>query len=259
MNELGFGINASTINVSTISIPDLPDPEDDGRILTFSKMGYATIGIDDITKQFVSFAKESKRPVLDGGAAFGAATIAALKTGATVIANDVDLIQLLYILKLNNLTQEEKKRLYFQSGALPYNVNFPLQSLSAIHLCRFMHFFTPEMIENMFSQAYNWLEPNGKFFLTTMSPFHHSVPGFAKTYEEKQQNGADWPGIITTFTEEFGEEHKGKSPSYLHTLDTCVLSRVAEKSKFAVETMLLFGGPEGKDYVGAVFVKQIPS
>ena len=254
MSHATLGTQVSTMNLAEIPDLELPSKAPDGRLPTFNKMGFATEEIIGLTQDFVQFASTCKLPVLDGGAAYGAASIAALKQGATVIANEIDIRPLHVIAKNKTLTDEERSRLYIKEGFLPFGVDFPANSLGAIHISRVMHFFKPKDVTGFFERAREWLAPKGRIFILTMSPFHQCAPGFAKTYYERAAAGENFPGEITTYTQDMGKQHEGEAPHYLHAIDPVVLLRESSKFGFICKRIELFGGAEDMDYTCAILI-----
>ena len=100
--QLKYGIHASEVDLSKIEDIKLPEPAPDERIRVLSDKGYATKDIMGTSKDFVDFSEKCQYPVFDIGAAYGETTVAALKKGATVIANDIDEGSLKYIIKEKN-------------------------------------------------------------------------------------------------------------------------------------------------------------
>lgn len=244
----------TSLNLDEIEDLELPPKAPDGRLPTLNNMGFATEDIIGTTHDFVQYAGKCKYPVLDIGAAYGAASIAALKQGATVIANEIDIRDLHMIAKNKSLTDEERGRLYIKEGYAPFGIDFPKNSLGAIHGSRVMHFFKPNEVTGFFERAREWLVPNGRIFLLTMSQFHHSAKGFYKTYNERVKAGIKFPGEITTFTQDMGQEHVGHAPTYLHALDPAVLVREASQFGFICKKVELFGGDDDMDYTCATFI-----
>ena len=251
-----FGILASTLNLDEIEDYELPPPAPDGRIRTPNQMGYVTTKVLDLSAEFVDFAATCEKPVLDGGAAYGVATIAALKKGATVIANEITPIDLNYIAKSKELTDDDRKRLYLKEGKLPEGVDFPENSLGAIHMSRVLHFFHPNEVEKMFEKAFKWLTPGGRFYLLTASPYHYATPEIAKMYNKRFNEGIEFPGENAHFMfNAGGNEPKNSSGSYLHVMDPRVIFRVASKYGFLTKKIALFGGKKDSDYTVAIFFK----
>lgn len=254
--ESKFGILASTVDLSKVPDIKLPDPAPDGRIKTLSDYGYATQGIIGPSFEFVEYAAKCKLPVLDVGAAYGEASVAALKKGATVISNEVSEDSLNYIVKRKDLTEDDRKRLYLKQGFLPFGVDFEPGSLGAIHASRVTHFFKPEEIEGFFKKAHEWLADGGRFFLITSSPYHWVTPeGFAKEYEKKLKEGVEYPGVITDFSYRHPET-PDHVHGYNHAIDPKIVYRLAVKNNFLIKLLGYLPGRGEFDYTMAILINQ---
>ena len=248
MSKEKFGTLLSNIDLSTIPNPELPPPAEDGRIPVFNGDGYASPNPHPLSQEFVSFSSTIKSPVLDIGAAFGLTSINALKKGVTVICNEKEKKQLEYICHIKSITDEEKKRLYLKHGSI-LEIDFPNNSLGAIHISRVMHFFKPNEIELFFQKAYNWLIPNGRLYIITMSQYHYANPeGFSEFYNNEIKKGVEFPGMIN--------DYKFKDEKYvLHAIDPIVMMRVGNKYGFICKKIELSGGKDDDDYTCAILVK----
>lgn len=243
-----FGTLLSNIDISKIPNPELPPPAEDGRIPVYNGDGYASPEPHPLSQEFVLFSSNSKYPVLDIGAAYGLISINALKNGATVICNEKEKKQLEYICHIKSITQEEKKRLYLKHGSI-LEIDFPKESLGAIHMSRVMHFFKPNEVELFFQKAYNWLIPNGRIYIITMSQYHYGNPeGFSDYYNKEIKKGTEFPGMIN--------DYKFKNEKYvLHAIDPTVMVRLANKYGFICKKIELSGGKNDDDYTCAILVK----
>ena len=243
-----LGILLSDLDLSKISNPELPLPAEDGRIPVYNGDGYASQKPHPLSEEFILFAKNLKYPVLDIGAAYGLISIKALKKGATVICNEIEKKQLDYIANLETITIEEKKRLYLKHGSI-LEIEFPMNSIGAIHMSRVMHFFKPEEIELFFKKAYKWLIPNGRIYIITMSQYHYANPeGFTDYYNSQIKKGVEFPGMIN--------DYKFKDEKYvLNAIDPIVMLRVANKYGFICKKIELSGGKDDDDYTCAVLIK----
>lgn len=243
-----FGTLLFNLDLSKIRNPQIPSPAEDGRIPVYNGDGYASPILYPLSKEFISFSSKIKYPVLDIGAAFGLASINALKKGATVICNDKEQKQLDYISHIKSITEEEKKRLYLKQGSI-LEINFPKNSLGAIHMSRVMHFFKPEEVELFFKKAYHWLIPNGRLYIITMSQYHYANPeGFADYYNNDIKRGVKFPGMINDF--------KFKDEKYvLHAIDPIVMMRVGNEYGFICKKIELYGGKDDDDYTCAILIK----
>ena len=243
-----FGTLLSNIDISKIPNPELPPPAEDGRIPVYNGDGYASPEPHPLSQEFVLFSSNSKYPVLDIGAAYGLISINALKNGATVICNEKEKKQLEYICHIKSITQEEKKRLYLKHVSI-LEIDFPKESLGAIHMSRVMHFFKPNEVELFFQKAYNWLIPNGRIYIITMSQYHYGNPeGFSDYYNKEIKKGTEFPGMIN--------DYKFKNEKYvLHAIDPTVMVRLANKYGFICKKIELSGGKNDDDYTCAILVK----
>ena len=243
-----FGTLLSNIDISKIPNPELPPPAEDGRIPVYNGDGYASPEPHPLSQEFVLFSSNSKYPVLDIGAAYGLISINALKNGATVICNEKEKKQLEYICHIKSITQEEKKRLYLKHGSI-LEIDFPKESLGAIHMSRVMHFFKPNEVELFFQKAYNWLIPNGRIYIITMSQYHYGNPeGFSDYYNKEIKKGTEFPGMIN--------DYKFKNEKYvLHAIDPTVMVRLANKYGFICKKIELSGGKNDDDYTCAILIK----
>ncbi|KAK8835827.1 hypothetical protein M9Y10_040375 [Tritrichomonas musculus] len=252
-----FGIYAGSLDINSIKDVELPPQEPDGRIKTLSNMGMATTNVLGLSEEFVEYASKCRQPVLDAGCAYGEASIAALKKGAKcVIANELQDDFFNIIVKDQRLNEDDRKRLYFKVGKMPDGIDFPENSLGAIHMSRVMHFFHPDEVERTFEKARKWLVPNGRFFILTASPYHYCTEGFGEVYEERYDKGEKWPGEVTDFTLNSGQQFVKKAPTYLHEIDPRVLVRVAEKYGFLIKKVALYGGEKDEDYTSAIFINR---
>ena len=248
-----YGIHASEVDLSKILDIKLPEPAPDGRIRVLSDKGYATTNIMGTTKEFVEFSSTCKYPVFDIGAAYGEATIAALKRGATVIANEIEDGSLNYIIKRKELNNNDRERLYLKKGFVPFDMDFEPDSLGAIHASRVMHFFKPEEVKYFFKKAHEWLINNGVLFIITSSPFHWFTPdGFYEQYDKKFKEGIEFPGIITDFS------HVGslKTGGYNNAMDPRLIFREATKNEFIIKKLGYEKGRGEYDYTFAILVNR---
>ena len=109
-------------------------------------------------------------PVLDIGAAYGVATIPALKNGAHVIANYLE-EKHLQILK-NKVPLSYLSHLDLKSGRMPNELDIEKNSLGAVLTSRVLSFVLPEELELSFKKIFRWLKSGGEFFFlggTTLS------------------------------------------------------------------------------------------
>lgn len=167
--------------------PAMPAPEPNGFVRTLNSMGYMTSTLDRFSQAFVDFAPTAPARCLDIGAAYGVASLAALRNGAAVVANDID-ERHLSILR-DRVDAPLRERLTLVSGDFPDKIDFAPASLGAVLICRVMHFFDGPAIERAAAKVMTWLAPGGKVFVVSETPFIGTAKGFFPTYEARVKAG----------------------------------------------------------------------
>lgn len=230
-----------------------------GFVKTLNNQGFMIDYLDPISQAFVDFSPSAPGPVLDIGASYGVASIAALKQGATVIANDLDPRHLKILQQSVEKDLGTTDRLRLLPGKFPDDLPLPPQSLGAVLACRVFHFFDGPTIEASVSTLFNSLVSGGRFFLVGETPWVGGLAPFWPIYEERKRAGVRWPGNIEDFLQI--DPHRGKDlPKSMHLLDPDVLRRVFEESGFAVERVEIIPRPhfppglklDGRESVGIV-------
>jgi SAM-dependent methyltransferase len=236
----------------------MPAPEPNGFVRTLNSMGYMTATLDPFSQAFVDFAPNAPARALDIGAAYGVATVPALRAGAHVVANDVD-ERHLAILR-NRMADPLKERLTLAPGDFPEKLDFAPGSIGAVLICRVMHFFDGPTIERAAAKVLTWLAPGGKVFVVSETPFIGTARGFFPTYQERLKAGDPWPGFIKDMVAHFDPARAKQLPPSMHLLDEPTLRRVFTKAGFVIERLELFARPEfpkdiqldGRESVGLI-------
>ena len=255
MSTSKLGTNAASLDLAKVPDVQLPAPAPDGRIRVLSNYGYATQTLLGPSQRFVEYAAKCGRPVLDIGASYGETTVAALKKGATVVANEVDADSLNYIVKRADLTEDDRKRLYIKQGYMPFECDFEAGSRGAIHASRVTHFFHPKDVTGLFQKAHEWLAEDGVFFLITSSPYHWVTPeGFAAEYEKKYKAGVEFPGEITDLS--YRHPETPDYATYNHAMDPKVIFRLAVQNHFLIKELGYLPGRGEYDYTYAILVNK---
>jgi SAM-dependent methyltransferase len=225
-------------------------------------MGWASEALNPVSDEFVEFCHSQDGAVLDIGAAFGVASLAALRAGVSVIANDIDVSHLaeLQLRAQRSCTTEEYTRLAVRLGRFPQNLFFPEESLAAVHASSVFHFLTGNRIEQGLKSIRRWLRPGGKFFLQAATPYQEPFAAFVPEYERRVALGERWPGWIEQ-TRAYSEHRLlSQMPRSIHLLDDKVLSRAASEAGLDVERAWLYRRPElsptifldGRESVGLI-------
>jgi SAM-dependent methyltransferase len=206
---------------------------DPNVLLTVNRMGWGSQIPHEINLAFADFAASCSNPVLDLGAGFGAATVAALKRGANVVANDLDNAHL-EILEASVPT-ELRDRLKVVLGRFPSELSFPDSSLGAIHASNVLHFLSLTDIEVGLDLMHKWLVPNGKVFVMSSSPYAQNFKSFIPVFEQRKNAGIRWPGWIEDLTLYSSHPTLQHLPSSLNVFDADVLSTAFKSHGFFVE------------------------
>jgi SAM-dependent methyltransferase len=228
--------------------------------------GFAVTPCDPISQQFINFSKGN---VLEIGAAFGAASIQALNNGATVFCNDITPKNLAVVknryMKGREITNKLENKLKLIPGTFPLELSgIPQNFFDSILICRVLHFFQGTQIDNSLSQLFENLKPGGKLFIVCETPFLKNWLKFLPEYNERVNQGKDWPGEIYNPAEYEDSGRASSLPSFVHWITKEVLERTLKKNKFNIEHLsyidrkgqfpndLIF---DGRESVGAVAVK----
>lgn len=225
---------------------------------TLNRCGRTTRALNEYARMFVEYASSENSPVLDVGAAFGVATLPALKKGAVVIANDIDIRHLDIITR--NVAEGDRERLRVVLGMFPSEVHFDDASLAAILASNVLNFLSGPEITRGVEAMYRWLKPGGKVFVIAGTPYAQNVKGFIPEYEARRERGNPWPGECDDIRAFSAEPTIDELPSFLHLLDDTVLRRAFHAAGFYVERVEMFlraGLPEylrcdGRENVGLV-------
>jgi SAM-dependent methyltransferase len=164
----------------------------DEAVPTRNQTGWSARAPHEINLAFAKFASSSTLPVLDIGAGFGAASIEVLRRGANLIVNDAAAEQIAHI--RSTVEQLCLPAPQFVLGEFPGDLDFPSESLGAVHSSNVLHFLTPEEFEIGIRKIHSWLAPSGKIFLLTSSPFQGHLRNCGAVFDKRKQDGAKWPG-----------------------------------------------------------------
>lgn len=204
-----------------------------GLVPTLNGMGFMLARLDEISQAFVEFAAgAAPGPALDVGAAYGVATLAALRRGAHVIANDIE-PRHLEILQ-TRVPAGQRPRLTIRPGAFPGGLESPAASLGAVLLARVMHFFDGPTIERSVEKLNDWLRPGGTVFVVVESSVFLEVPRLRRLYESRRRRGQPWPGFVRNL-KQYVPERADRLPDQIHYLDEDELSRCFVAGGFQLE------------------------
>lgn len=214
-----------------------PKAVEDGLIPTDNAMGIMTVEPSPAAEAFITLAAGAGRPLLEIGAAYGNATLPALRAGATVIANDLSASQLNVLAAA--APAEDHRRLVLMPARFPEEICLAEGSLSGVLAAQVLHFFDAPAVEQSFRSVWRWLEPGGALFVVVMTPSLGFYSRLRPEYERRVRRGERWPGIFDprpVAPPEWGE----RLPALVHLFEPDVLRRCAEEAGFAVEILEYF-------------------
>jgi SAM-dependent methyltransferase len=208
------------------------------RIPTHNQTGWASNQLNELSERFVAHCGDVTHPVLDIGAAFGIASLAAIESGATVIANDLEPSHLAEIAK--SVPPGQSSKLILLPARFPRQLRFAESSLSAVHASNVLHFLTATQLEQGLTAVAHWLIPGGKLFIQASTPWQAPFQSFIPIFEARRDAGEPWPGWIED-TAAFSTHRKlGQIPTSIHLLDERTLRRHAEDAGLVVEEAYLY-------------------
>jgi len=233
-----------------------------GMIKTVNKMGITTLELAPPTQDFVDYAYGCTHPIVDIGCGYGLSSLAALKTGAKVIAIDLAIEHLQVLQK--NVPQALKDNLSIQVASFPEAFDLPDASIDAAHASMILHFLSGEQILAGLKKIYACLRPGGKLFIANMSPylglFDHEK--LSEEYNSRQARGETWPGYIEQIS--FAREPwKSQLPPYAYFFKIEDAVKMISQAGFEVEKVYYYTlnsipddyKTNGREYVGLTAVK----
>lgn len=218
----------------------------EGFIPTLNGMGFMTTSLDPISKKFIQLTAKTRESILDIGAAYGVASLAALKAGATVYANDIDQRHLLILER--DTPNDLKQNLHLCPGEFPKDLHFEKNSLSGVIMANIGHFFTGPQLEEAVKIIHSWLKVGGKLCIVSATVYVSPFKTLIAEYEQRQATGELWPGYFDNI-HTVCPDLKDKLPSMMHFLDVDVLSRVCRSFDFHIEEALLSPRPDIPQWV----------
>jgi len=239
--------------------PETPTTGSAAAIPTLNAMGWMFRGLSPIGREFAAFAGASRGRALDVGCAYGVATIAALKKGASVIACDLDQRHLDTVRQLT--PAELQERLVTVKAKFPDELRLEPNSLDGALAANVLHFFDGVALESSFDRLHRWLRTGGKLFISAASPYCGHLRDYRPIYERNRQSGKKWPGLLAV--REAVPSLAGYVPDFIHVFRTEDLVDHATSNGFRVEKAEYFtmeGLPDefradGREYAGLVAEK----
>jgi SAM-dependent methyltransferase len=233
-----------------------------GIISTNNNYGWTSSLPNQVTMEFLRFlsSSPSRTVALDIGAAYGVATIAALRTGAEVIANDIDEIHLQSIVRQAEM-EDQVSRLETIRGYFPGELNF--EELRAIHCSNVLHFLTGTEIEEGARDMHSWLKPAGKIFIQVGTIYAGHIKKLLPTFEKRRRSGSRWAGETNHAKAFVMPEFVSATPTFMNYMDADPLVEAFESAGFVTEKAWYYtrdGAPDlvkndGREFFGYIGIK----
>lgn len=212
-------------------------------VSTLNKKGF-TYSLTSFGKEFVEYAGQAEKPVVDVGAAYGVATLPVLLKGGKVIAVDIAEEHLSAI--SNSIDESLQPNLTTLQGRFP-DIDFPSGSVSGVYLSQVLPFLTGSEIEEGFKKIFDWLAPGGKVFIVSFTPFISHVRSYIPEYLEKKSAGQKWSGYVDDLSRYCSDPHMFSNlPNQLNHIDVDDLRWALENAGFRVDDIRYFGEEEGE-------------
>jgi SAM-dependent methyltransferase len=196
------------------------------RLKTQNHMGFAHLTPLKATKEFYHQAKIHPGRYADIGSAYGTDAIHVLKTGAHVVAIDLDQ-QHLDMMK-EQLTVEEHHRLETRCQRFPEEVNLEPETFEGVLLSRILIFLTSASLIQALTKVYHALKPGGKVYVITASPFSDKWNAIQQPFEQHQKLVSNQPFFISNLWELLPQT-RSFLPECIQLFDTNILQNVLKK------------------------------
>jgi len=214
-----------------------PAELEQGLIPTDDNMGIMTRELGPAAREFVELSKTAALPLLDIGAAYGNATLPALKNGATVVALDLSPTELAILQQ--SADAEEQRRLVVMPVRFPQEVNLLDSSLSGVLGGQVLHFLDGPTLEAALGKIHRWLAPGGRLYAITITPSLSYYRKFWDEYQARKARGDRWPGVFNP-KDVATPEWRDRLPDLIHLFDTDILGRAVREAGFEIEMLEYF-------------------
>jgi len=176
-----------------------------------------------------------------------------LSRGAAVIYNNTDAYQLQSIAKY--MDPRYDNRVFLSHRKFPEEVKFRSDRFDAVTMYQELQSMKPEEIRASFEEIYRILKPNGKVYITTLTPYSPTVGWNTHQSLLNRAEGNEWPGEIEDrvdlwekTTGRLGETINAPGLlNYMNPLFPDMLLREATRAGLTVEAVDYFPCAEGQD------------
>jgi hypothetical protein len=116
-------------------------------------------------------------------------------------------------------------------------LDFTTGELAAVHISRVLHLLDGSAVQQGFADISRWLQPEGKFFLSALTPAGSYWKGFNAEYARRAQLGDRWPGYIEDVSKYDPSSQPGTG---CHLLNEAVLLRELRAVGFEIEESMTY-------------------
>lgn len=164
----------------------------------------------------------------------------------------------------NNLSGDSSQ-LVLVPGSFPDELKgLPRNYFDAILVCRVLHFFKGDKIDQSLQLLSSLLKPNGKLFVVCETPYLKNWQKFIPVYQKRFSEGVEWPGEIDKPADYENSGRAASLPSFVHWMTKEILERSLQKAKLEVGFLSYIDRKnqfpsdlllDGRESVGAVAIK----
>ncbi|MBM3468752.1 MAG: class I SAM-dependent methyltransferase [Alphaproteobacteria bacterium] len=202
------------------------------NIPTLNSFGNMFFNSNPALAAFLKHVARTNGYFADIGAAYGHASLEALKKKGKVLAIDLDQRHLEKLEK--DCPLPHKARLERQCGHFPNEITLPLETFDGILLSRVLIFLTHKEISSALSKIYASLKSGGYVYIVSPSPFKKKWVPLRPLYEEQKLKGSPWPGTIENLWDILPEE-RSRLPNNIQMIDSDSLQKGLINAGFVVE------------------------
>ena len=236
-------------------LPTALSAEDPELFPTHNSNGFISTFLDPVTRDFIEFAGTVGGNVLDLGAGYGLAGLAALRAGAShVVLNDADPSHLAHLEPSDQLSLSTQP-----IGAC----TFPDGHFSAVLISRVLHLMDVSAALDVLERVRRWTRDGGRVFIACDTIFCREFAQFADEYRSRCQGGLQFPGLFARRMDARTTQYAAHVPATFHYFDIPSMVALIRGAGFCPEKVFYFSRPDypaakktnGRDCLAAVASK----
>jgi SAM-dependent methyltransferase len=194
--------------------------------------------LDELSLRFAIWTRTADGLAMDVGCGDGVATVAALARGGRVVAVDPDCSALERL--RGRVPADQRARLRLHAGRVP-EFEFKPGGLCALHAGYVLHLLAGDEIEASFTKFFSWLYPEGRLFISVLTPMGDHWQPFRAEFARRLAASAKWPGYIKFASSLNSTPHDGVT--MVNLLDDRILRPVLKVAGFSIEEVSWYSVP----------------